>query len=70
MPESSTTTGLSDDSYLVATIAATWLLTASLYHLLPMLDMPPGQRVWGASAVFFGLLAALILWVELNRRPS
>lgn len=52
---------------LLIGVVAVWFILAAVYALVPGLDMPGYARVWGAGAVVFLVLAA-ILAVAARRR--
>lgn len=58
---------LSTDSGIVLLVAAIWLTIAIVYRVVPMINMPAGERVWGASAVLF---LALMLWIYAAERRA
>jgi hypothetical protein len=45
---------------LLLAVAAVWLVLAAVYALAPGLGMPGYARVWGAGAVVFLALAAIL----------
>lgn len=58
---------MTEDSWLVASIMIVWFVIALLYQTLPMLDMPPGKRIWGISAILFLVLTWAIATAETER---
>lgn len=46
---------------LVLMIAAVWAALAAVYALSPALGMPGYVRVWGAGALLFIALAAILI---------
>ncbi len=65
MPRKSNVRALSTDTGIVLLVAAIWLSIAIIYRVVPMIDMPAGERVWGASALVF---LALMLWIYAAER--
>lgn len=61
---------MTEDSILIAIVAAVWAALALLYAFVPMLAMPGGALVWGAGAAIFVALAALIAAAERPRGPE
>ncbi len=57
-----------DDIRLIAATGAVWAALAAIYALVPSLGMPGYIRVWGAGALLFLALAALL--VAARRRRS
>lgn len=55
---------------LLIGIAAVWLLLAAVYALAPGLGMPGYARVWGAGAVVFLVLAAMLIKTQRRRPPA
>lgn len=55
---------MTEDSALVALVAAVWIALAALYVFVPMFDMPGSALVWGSGAVLFAVLAAAIARAE------
>ena len=49
-----------DDIRLIAITGAVWAALAAIYALVPSLGMPGYIRVWGAGALLFLGLAALL----------
>lgn len=52
---------------LLIGVVVVWFVLAGVYVLVPGLDMPGYARVWGAGAIVFLVLAA-ILSVAARRR--
>jgi hypothetical protein len=61
---------VTEDSILIAIVAAVWTALALLYAFVPMLGMPGGALVWGAGAAIFAALAALTAAAERPRGPE
>lgn len=59
-------TGLTEDGWLLWAVAAVWLWIAVAYRVVPAIDMPPGERVWTASALVFVALALVVAVVEVR----
>ena len=57
-----------DDIGLIAATGGVWAALAAIYALVPSLGMPGYIRVWGAGALLFLALAALL--VVARRRRS
>ncbi len=53
-------------SYAMAVVV--WFVLAGVYALVPGLDMPGYARVWGAGAVVFLVLAAILALAAPGRR--
>lgn len=51
---------MSEDAWLIVAVGAVWVALAGLYAFEPMFAMPGGALVWGAGAVIFLALSALI----------
>jgi membrane associated rhomboid family serine protease len=59
---------MTEDTIIVALVAAVWAVLALLYAALPAFDMPGAAPVWGAGAALFALLAAAMAAAERKRR--
>jgi hypothetical protein len=59
---------MTQDTIIIALVAAVWAVLALLYATLPALDMPGAALVWGAGAALFALLAAAMAAAERRRR--
>ncbi len=55
---------MSEDVWLSAGIFAVWGALALVYALVPAFDMPGSVLVWGAGAVLFLVLAAVLIVAE------
>ena len=59
---------MTEDTVLLAAVAAVWLALAGLYGFVPMFAMPGAAFVWGSGSAVF---AALTLAAALSsRRPE
>lgn len=59
---------MSTDGWLIGVVGAVWLVLAALYAFVPAFHMPGSTLVWGAGAIGFIALAAMIASAE--RRNS
>jgi hypothetical protein len=59
---------MSEDTWLIALVAAVWVALAALYAFVPPFHMPGSAQVWGVGGLIFAALAALIAAVE-TRAP-
>ncbi|MBL8702603.1 MAG: hypothetical protein JNK67_29750 [Alphaproteobacteria bacterium] len=59
---------MSTDAWLIGVVGAVWLALAALYAFVPAFHMPGSTLVWGAGAIGFIALAAMIASAE--RRNS
>ena len=59
---------MTQDTIIIALVAAVWAVLALLYGTLPAFDMPGAALVWGAGAGLFALLAAAMAVAERRRR--
>jgi hypothetical protein len=59
---------VTEDGWLIGTVAAVWAALAALYAFVPMFDMPGSALVWGSGAVIFFVLAALTARAERRSR--
>lgn len=59
---------MTQDTIIIALVAAVWTVLAVLYGTLPVLDMPGAALVWGAGAALFAALAVAIAAAERWRR--
>lgn len=53
---------------LLIGVVVVWFVLAGVYALVPGLDMPGYARVWGAGAVVFLVLAAILALAAPGRR--
>jgi membrane protein implicated in regulation of membrane protease activity len=59
---------MSEDTTLIALVAAVWVALAALYALVPLFHMPGSAAVWGAGGLIFLVLAALAAAAEAKAR--
>ena len=52
---------------LLIGVVVVWFVLATVYGLVPALDMPGYARVWGAGAVVFLVLAAILALAARRR---
>ena len=58
----------STDVTLIGVVFLVWAVLTTLYATIPMIYMPSSIRVWGAGAVMFLVLAAVIARAEAAGR--
>lgn len=61
---------ITTDAWIILGVAMIWLAIAVIYRVVPLINMPPGERVWGASAFVFLGLAFLIYLAERRTASS
>jgi hypothetical protein len=59
---------MSEDTWLIVLVFATWAVLALLYAFVPMFAMPGSTVVWGGGGALFLALAALIALAERRRK--
>jgi hypothetical protein len=59
---------VSEDTWLIGSVAAVWIALAALYAFVPLFHMPGSAQVWGAGALIFMALAILIAAAEAMAR--
>jgi hypothetical protein len=59
---------MSEDSWLIALVAAVWVALAALYAFVPAFHMPGSAAVWGTGALIFLALAILIALADRRGR--
>ena len=58
----------SEDVALIGIVFLVWAVLTIMYATIPMIYMPSSIRVWGAGAVMFLVLAAVIARAEAAGR--
>jgi hypothetical protein len=58
----------SEDVALIGVVFVVWAALTIMYATIPMIYMPSSIRVWGAGAVMFLVLAAVIVRAEVVGR--
>jgi hypothetical protein len=68
---------MNEDGLLLGLVATVWAVLAAIYGFVPMFDMPGSALVWGAGAILFAVLTALVIRadavavrVSRRREPS
>lgn len=61
---------MSTDAWLIGMVGAVWLVLAALYAFVPAFHMPGSTLVWGAGAIGFIALAALIAGAERHNHGA
>jgi hypothetical protein len=59
---------MTEDTWLIALVFATWAALALFYGLVPAFAMPGSTMVWGGGAGLFFVLAVLVALAD--RRPK
>ncbi len=59
-----------EDVTLIGIVFLVWAALAIMYATIPMIYMPASIRVWGAGAVMFLVLAAVIARAEVVGRKK
>lgn len=59
---------MTEDTWLIALVFATWAALALFYGLVPAFDMPGSTMVWGGGAGLFFALAVLVVLAERRRK--
>jgi len=64
---------VTEDALLIGIVSVVWAVLALLYEFVPSFEMPGSALVWGAGAILFSTLAALIIaadWGGRRRREA
>jgi membrane protein implicated in regulation of membrane protease activity len=56
------------DAILLGIVFIIWGVLALMYATIPMIQMPPGFRVWGLGSVLFLALTVLTVYAGRGRK--